>query len=100
MKLFYNRLIGFFTILLGNSYTVIANTHCGGRRIKQWKDGLDSNYGKVKGIRNCKRICDAHEECNGFVHRETDHVCGFWKGAPLKPKEKEKRNCYEKQTGR
>ena len=52
---------------LGNSYTIIANTHCEGTRIKQWKDGLDSNYGKVKMLQLllphkwCVEDCDRLE---------------------------------------
>ena len=85
--------------LIGNSYIVNDDTHCGGTTMNQWKDGSDTNYGKQKGIMNCKKICDDHKECNGFVHRENDHVCGFWQGGPLKPFEKENHNCYKKNLG-
>ena len=68
---------------------------CGGTSIKKWADGSSSNWGTVKGITNCKKICDLHEECDGFTHRLTDNICGHWKKA-LKPQSLKNHDCYIK----
>lgn len=77
-------------------YEVTNEHHCGGQSIKSWKNGSTSNYGTVIGLDECKQICDANDECAGFVHRTADNICGFWKGVPLKPYVKNGLNCYRK----
>lgn len=63
-----------------------SGMHCGntddykdakyGTSITKWADGTDANYnGKHPNVAECKRICEAHPECTGFVRK--DYVC--WK---------------------
>ena len=80
-------------------YQVKKVYKCVGDSIKVWNDGSSSNYGKLKGISNCKETCNMHDECEGFTHRLSTGVCGFWKRAPVQPYYYVGYNCYIKPKG-
>jgi len=87
--------------VVGYSYSVILNTHCGGGSIYTWANGEAANYGQgfVNDIPGCKTMCDSHADCAGFVQRDTDNRCSFWKSAPLSyvsPGTYYHHHCYEK----
>jgi len=79
-------------------YTLYQSKHCGGRSINRWADGSNARYGGMSGIENCKAECDAHPECAGFVQRDSDNKCGFWKSGPLSPHGTAGHHCYAKST--
>ena len=63
-----------------------------------WEDG--STVGrKEEGLPNCKRICNARAECNGFDHDKATNLCGLWKRAPFKPEPRSGYDCYQKISG-
>ena len=78
-----------------NDYQFTDGQHCGGQSIDKWADGYNSNYGTLKGLETCKTICNAHDECAGFVSRY-DGICGFWKRGPLELFDNNGRDCYQK----
>ena len=72
--------------------------HCGGDDIVEWDDGSSSNYGMLTGIANCKRMCNTHVECAGFIL--TVHgICGNWQRGPLNPHHTTYHDCYQKLKG-
>jgi len=79
-------------------YTLYQSKHCGGGSINRWADGSNARYGGMSGIENCKAECDAHPECAGFVQRDSDNKCGFWKSGPLNPHGNAGHHCYAKST--
>ena len=80
-------------------YFVMNYSSCGGVSIKKWDNGSSSNYGTLKNISNCKETCNMHDECEGFDHRLSTDVCGFWKRAPLRLKWDSKHHCFVKRKG-
>jgi len=81
-----------------NEYTRHEGKHCDGSSIYKWADGSNADYGAMSGIESCKAECDAHAECAGFVQRDSDNKCGFWKKGPLKPYPYGGHHCYEKRA--
>lgn len=91
-----------------SQYSVDYGMHCGGESIREWNvdkfvSKFSNNervnpteYGTVKGISHCKAVCNMHLECNGFVHRTTDDICGFWKKGPFRLSSYQNHNCYRK----
>jgi len=90
-----------------SSYKLHKGKHCGGKKggrwgisIRKWADGTSANYGakKMKTRAQCKTECDKHSECAGFVHRDSDNNCNFWKGGALAPFKLNGHHCYEKKA--
>lgn len=80
-------------------YQVTKGFHCGGEPIKLWDDGSSSNYGKLKGISNCERMCDMHVECDAFAHDASIDICGYWTRGPLKLIKSNILICHRKLRG-
>lgn len=81
--------------------------HCGGAvgglygtSIRTWADGTSANYGqkKMANLKQCQAECARHADCSGFVQRDSDNNCNFWKGGKLAPFALNGHHCYEKQT--
>ena len=79
-----------------SAYEVTNGHHCGGVSITSWADGINTAYGKLKGIPDCEEMCNTHAECAGFVHRTSDGICSFWKQGPLNIVSKNGHNCHKK----
>ena len=78
----------------------MKNKACGGRAIHSWDDGSRSEYGSsIKQPSECRKLCDKHDECDGFVQRTSDNTCTMWRRAPFKPYFTTKYVCHRKLTG-
>ena len=80
---------------------MFKDKHCGGQSIRSWHDGSDATYGKSvwKGLSKCEKMCSDHAECQGFIHRKSDDICGFWKKDMKEPKNMENKknmDCHMK----
>merc|ERR1711865_419983 len=62
--------------------------------------GPTANYGskKMTTKAQCKAMCDKHSDCAGFVHRDSDNNCNFWKGGAIAPFKHKGHHCYEKKA--
>merc|ERR1712232_1405823 len=76
-------------------YTRKGGYHCGGESLTTL---VDAPYGEMTDLQNCKLTCNSHPDCKGFVLRESDGICGHWKGGDLQPLESDGLTCYEKQA--
>ena len=70
-------------------------------KIERWQNGSDAYYGQLKGLNNCKKMCQKHKECGGFTNDKSTGICGHWitgytnlAGHPETNKE-----CYSKYKG-
>ena len=81
-------------------YHVKNSNYCGGTPIREWDDGSNAHWGKLKGISDCKNECNKHIECSGFDDKISTGVCGNWMRAPLKLQHLNNNgiNCYTKQS--
>ena len=77
-------------------YSVTKGKHCGGTSIKEWNDGMNSNYRRVDDLDECIGICNLHAECDAFVYRLRDGICGMWKKGPLYLNTKSGHDCHKK----
>jgi len=81
----------------GYEYTVQNGKHCGGTSITTWASGEDAGYGTVvDDLAGCRMTCSAHADCAGFVLRDSDNLCSFWKSGPLAPVDWAGHSCYAK----
>jgi hypothetical protein len=83
---------------MADGYTVTTGKHCGGTYLNRWADGGSSlrGHGKYSQLAECKSICDAHDDCTGFVHRDSDNRCSFWITGALLLRDQGGYNCYAK----
>jgi len=78
-------------------YREHLNTECVGEAIETWADGTSATYGTMKGLDQCKAECDRHHDCGGFVHKDLDDSCGYWrKIGTVNQNEMEQHQCYER----
>ena len=81
-------------------YEVTNGFHCGGHDIRSWDDGSSTNYGSFTGVSNCKRMCNMHVECAGFIYLANNGRCSYWRRGPLKPIRYTGHTCHKKLNGR
>lgn len=79
------------------SYTLHQNSRCGGMTIPFWSDGSITFYGDSfqDDLPGCAAMCNAHEECAGFVHK-SNGKCSYWKTGPLALRPRNGYDCYAK----
>jgi len=80
-------------------FSRLYGKHCGGTSISPtWASGEDSRYGKDYhyDLAGCKAMCMQHSDCLGFVLRDSDKQCSFWKGGTLVPRNFAGHHCYVK----
>ena len=80
------------------TYTGHLGKHCGGTSINTWATGAAADYGQgfINDLAGCRATCSAHNECLGFVQRNSDQQCSHWKSGPLSMYELSGFDCYEK----
>lgn len=78
-------------------YTVHSNSRCGGMTIPFWSDGSITFYGDSfqDDLPGCAAMCNAHEECAGFVQK-SNGKCSYWKTGPLALRPRNGYDCYAK----
>eukprot|EP00808_Paulinella_micropora_P009603 g9125.t1 len=82
-------------------FTLLPGQHCGGSSITSGLPDAEGNivsYGNAAAadLESCKAICLASPTCDGFVLRDSDGVCAFWKKGPLNPSNTAGHHCYRK----
>ena len=83
----------------GGNWDITPEYHCGGKRIYDWESGGSAAYGNGQdSLAVCEATCLAHDDCNGFVLRDRDSLCSFWKGGILTLKPAAGHHCYAKRT--
>jgi len=79
------------------SYTLHSDHRCGGTTIPFWSDGSITFYGDSfqDDLPGCAAMCNAHEECAGFVHKSNGKF-SYWKTGALAPRPRSGYDCYAK----
>jgi len=72
--------------------------NCGGDSISIWASGESAAYGQGGDLPGCMAKCEDHPDCAGFVVRDEDNRCSFWKKGPLNLYTMGGHHCYEKQA--
>ena len=84
-----------FKTLTDYEYKVTKGFLCGEKVIK----GIPGQvyYSGLSSISDCKRVCNNHAECVGFLYRAKDESCGHWSRGPLTLNEiSDDFTCYQK----
>ena len=84
---------------ISDGWAVAAEKNCGGNWVRRWaSDGTSSRFGhgQYTDVDECKAVCDAHDDCAGFVWRASDNRCSFWAAAPILLRGQAGHSCYTK----
>lgn len=79
-----------FILTSVSGYSITQGKHCGGNAL------VLTNSLKEKDVNQCASTCNGNTGCKGFIVREIDNVCGFFRSGILRLTNNPGHHCYRK----